>query len=418
MNFNYFSQLIKSAFRALNASRRRSLLTMLGIIIGVAAVIIIMAIGAGAQSLILSQVQTFGANLVGVLPGKSESNGPPASVLGVSITTLTLDDARALSDPNNVPHVIAVAPFTRGVGALTWKDQKYDTSLSGTSAEYMNVEGGEVAEGRFFGVDEETGVARVMVLGSTVKDELFGQSEAVGQTVRLKNSGYTVIGVMAKRGTVAFQNYDDQVFLPITTMQREVAGVRHLGLLRAKVDSEEYIDETVSDIEATLRERHNITDKSGDSDDFSVRSARDALNILTSITDGLRFFLAAMAALSLLVGGIGIMNIMLIRVVERTREIGLRQAVGARRFDIMAQFLVESVAITFSGGLIGIVVGEVMSFIIALVARQLGYEWPFSFSLSAIILAVSVSVAVGLIFGLYPAAKASKLDPIEALRYE
>lgn len=418
MNFNYFSQLIKSAFRALNASRRRSLLTMLGIIIGVAAVIIIMAIGAGAQSLILSQVQTFGANLVGVLPGKSEGNGPPASVLGVTITTLTLDDARALADPNNVPHIVAVAPFTRGVGSLAWKDQKYDTSLSGTSAEYMKVEGGEVAEGRFFGSDEEAGVARVMVLGSTVKDELFGQSEAVGQTVRLKNSGYTVIGVMAERGTVAFQNYDDQVFLPITTMQREVAGVRHLGLLRAKVDSEEYIDETVSDIEATLRERHNITDKSGDSDDFSVRNARDALDILTSITDGLKFFLAGMAALALLVGGIGIMNIMLIRVVERTREIGLRQAVGARRFDIMAQFLVESVAITFSGGLMGIVVGEVLSFLIALVARQLGYEWPFGFSVAAVILAVSVSVAVGLIFGLYPAAKASKLDPIEALRYE
>lgn len=418
MTFNYFAQLIKSAFRALNAARRRSLLTMLGIIIGVAAVIIIMAIGAGAQSLILSQVQTFGANLVGVLPGKSEKNGPPASVMGVTITTLTLDDAKALADKSNSPHIIAVAPFTRGVGTLTWKDQKYDTSLSGTSAEYLNVEGGEVAEGRFFGSEEENGVARVLVLGSTVKDELFGQSEAIGQTVRLKNSGYTVIGVMAKRGTVAFQNYDDQVFLPITTMQREVAGVRHLGLLRAKVDSEEYVDQTVADIEATLRERHNITDKSGESDDFSVRSARDALNILTSITDGLRFFLAAMAALSLLVGGIGIMNIMLIRVVERTREIGLRQAVGARRFDIMAQFLVESVAITFSGGLIGIIVGEVLSFIIAFVARQLSYDWPFSFSLPAIVLAVSVSVAVGLIFGLYPAAKASKLDPIEALRYE
>ncbi len=418
MTFNYFLQLIKSAFRALNAARRRSLLTMLGIIIGVAAVIIIIAIGAGAQSLILSQVSTFGANLVGVLPGKSEKNGPPASVMGVTITTLTLDDAKALADTSNAPHITAVAPFTRGVGSLAWKDQKYDTSLSGTSAEYLNVEGGEVAEGRFFGTEEENGVARVLVLGSTVKDELFGQSDAIGQTVRLKNAGYTVIGVMAKRGTVAFQNYDDQVFMPITTMQREVAGVRHLGLLRAKVDSEEYVDQTVADIEATLRERHNITDKTGDSDDFSVRSARDALNILTSITDGLRFFLAAMAALSLLVGGIGIMNIMLIRVVERTREIGLRQAVGARRFDIMAQFLVESVAITFSGGLIGIVVGEFLSFIIAFVARQLNYDWPFSFSLSAIVLAVSVSVAVGLIFGLYPAAKASKLDPIEALRYE
>lgn len=418
MNGRYYLQLLKDAFRALNASRRRSILTMLGIIIGVAAVIIIIAIGAGAQSLILSQVQTFGANLVGVLPGKSEKNGPPASVMGVSITSLTYDDAKAIGNKSNAPYVTAVAPFTKGVGTLSWGDQKYDTSLSGTSADYLNVEGGEVAEGRFFTQEEEDGTARVIVLGSTVKNELFGQSEAVGQTVRLKNAGYSVIGVMAERGTVAFQNYDDQVFLPITTMQKTIAGVRHLGLLRAKVDSEDHVDQTVSDIEATLRERHGIKDQSGESDDFSVRSALDALNILKSITDGLRFFLAGMAALSLLVGGIGIMNIMLIRVVERTREIGLRQAVGARRFDIMTQFLIESVAITVSGGILGIIAGELLAAVIAAVARQLGYDWPFSFSLGAILLAVTVSVAVGVIFGLYPAAKASKLDPIEALRYE
>lgn len=418
MNKTYYLQLIKGAFRALNANRRRSLLTMMGIVIGVAAVIIIIAIGAGAQSLILSQVQNFGSNLIGVLPGKSEENGPPASVMGISITTLTLEDAEALRNKSNVPHIVAVAPFTRGIGTLAWREQSYDTNLSGTSADYIQVEGGEIREGRFFSKEEENGVARVVVLGSTVKEELFGQSEALGQVVRLKNSGYTVIGVMTERGTVAFQNYDDQVFLPITTMQREVAGVRHLGLLRAKVDSEEYIDQTIQDVEATLRERHNITDQTGDSDDFSVRSARDALDILTSITDGLRFFLAAMAALSLLVGGIGIMNIMLIRVVERTREIGLRKAVGARRFDIMSQFLVEAVAITFSGGVLGIIIGELLAFVIAAIARQLDYDWPFAFSVPAIILAVSVSVAVGLIFGLYPAAKASKLDPIEALRYE
>ncbi len=418
MNLSYYVQLLAGAFKALNANRKRSSLTMLGIIIGVAAVIVIMAIGAGAQSLILSQVQSFGGSLIGVLPGKSEKSGPPASVMGVTITTLTLDDAEALKNKSNVPHAVAVAPFTRAVATVEWKDATYEANISGTSSEYMDVEGGEVASGRFFTKEEESSVAKVIVLGSTVSDELFGQTDPVGQTVRLKGSGYTVIGVMAERGSVAFQDYDDQVFIPITTVQRLIAGVRHLGLLRLKVESEEYLETTVADVEATLRERHGIKDQSGESDDFSVRNAKDALDLLTAITDGLKFFLAAMAALSLLVGGIGIMNIMLIRVVERTREIGLRQAVGARRFDILSQFLVEAVAITVTGGIIGIILGELASVVITLIARQLEYDWPFSFSPLAIILAVSVSIAVGIIFGLYPAAKASKLDPIEALRYE
>jgi putative ABC transport system permease protein len=418
MRKDYYLNVTTGAFRSLNTNRRRSFLTMLGIIIGVAAVVIIIAIGAGAQSLILSQVQSFGSNLIGVLPGKSESNGPPASVLGVSITTLTLDDATAVANKNNVPHAIAVAPFTRGAGSVNWRDASYDTNFNGTSADLMEVEGGEIAEGRFFTKEEVDGVARVVVLGDTVKDQVFGQTDPIGQTVRLKNSLFTVIGVMKKRGTVAFQNYDDLVYLPITTMQKIIAGVHHLGLMRIKVDDEANIDQTISDVEITLRNRHGIKDQSGNNDDFSVRSARDMLDALTAVTDGLKFFLIAMAALSLLVGGIGIMNIMLIRVVERTREIGLRQAVGARRFDIMAQFLAEAVAITLSGGVIGIIIGEIFSVLITIVAQQLGYAWPFSFSLMAIVVAVTVSMTVGLVFGLYPAAKASKLDPIEALRYE
>jgi putative ABC transport system permease protein len=418
MRKDYYSNMIKGAFSALNASRRRSILTMLGIIIGVAAVIIIMAIGSGAQALILSQFETFGSNLIGVLPGKSEQNGPPAAVFGVTITTLTLDDAIALGQKNNVPHAIAVEPVSQGAGTATWRSESYDTTFFGTSADYIEVEGGELESGRFFSADEVDSTARVVVLGSTVKTELFGQSDAVGQNIRLKNTVLTVIGVMKERGTVAFQNYDDQVILPITTLQKLILGVNHLGFLRVKVDDGANIEQTMIDVTETLRERHGIKDSSGLSDDFTIQSSRDAIETLTTVTSGLSFFLAAMAALSLLVGGIGIMNIMLIRVVERTREIGLRQALGARRFDIMSQFLTEATAITLSGGIIGIVIGELMSVLITLVAQQMGYDWPFSFSLVAIIVAVSVSVAVGLIFGLYPAAKASKLDPIEALRYE
>lgn len=418
MTPTYYRQVIKGAFRALNATRQRSILTMLGIIIGVAAVIIIMAIGAGAQSLILSQVETFGSNLIGVLPGKSEADGPPASVFGVTITTLTTEDADALALPSNVPHVVAVEPVSRGVGTVSWRSQSYDTSFIGTSADYLEVEGGEIETGRFFTDDETRAVARVVVLGSTVKDELFGQSEALGQTIRAKNTTLTVVGIIKERGTVAFQDFDDQILLPVTTMQKLIVGVNHLGLLRLKVDSTANVDQAIENVEKTLRERHGIKDQTGASDDFSVRSSLDALTALETITNGLKFFLAAMAALSLLVGGIGIMNIMLIRVVERTREIGLRQAVGARRFDVMTQFLIEAAAITLSGGVIGIIIGEFLSFVVALIAQQLGYAWPFSFSPLAIIMAVTVSIAVGLIFGLYPAAKASKLNPIEALHYE
>ena len=412
-----FKQHIRNAIKALLSNKGRSFLTILGIIIGVAAVIMVVAVGAGAQSLILAQVKTLGTNLIGVIPGHSEEGGPFSAMMGFSVTTLTYKDALALRSKKNVPNIIDVVAYSKGTGSVVWGANSYDTQLNGATAGYLLVEGGEVAKGRFFTEEEEKNFARIAVLGDTVKKELFGESDVVGQRVRIKNQSFEVIGVMKERGIVAMQDYDDQVLIPIKTAQK-LLGVNHVGLIRAKVDDEDNIERVREDVRATLRERHGIIDSSGRSDDFTVRSSAEALELITVITDSLRYFLAAMAALSLIVGGIGIMNIMLISVTERTREIGLRKAIGANNLNILGQFLTESVVVTFVGGVIGIILGAVLSFLIAIGVQFLGYDWAFVVSFYSILLAVAVSAGIGLIFGLYPARKASRLDPIEALRYE
>ncbi|MFH0819571.1 MAG: ABC transporter permease [bacterium] len=406
----------RTAVKSLLLSKMRSFLTMLGIIIGVAAVIIIISVGAGAQSLILSQVKSLGTNLIGVLPGKSEESGPPASIMGIVITTLTYDDALALADKKNAPNIVSVVAYAKGVATVSWRERSVDTNISGTTVGYLETENGEVEVGRFFNQEEEKGLVKVAVLGSQVKEDLFGESDAVGQKIKIKREMFEVIGVMKKRGTVAFQNYDDQVFVPISTAQKILLGINHVSLIRAKVDAKENINQAILNVEQTLRARHNITNP--DNDDFSVRSSAQALDVLTQVTNALTYFLAAIAAISLIVGGIGIMNIMLIAVTERTREIGLRKAVGANNQNILNQFLIEAITITGLGGLIGVIVGVLISFLIAAGAHVLGYDWDFIISSLSIILALTISFAVGLVFGLYPAAKASKLHPIEALRYE
>lgn len=415
---HHYKQAIRISFVALLANKTRSFLTMLGIIIGVGAVIVIMAVGAGAQSLILDQIESLGSDLVGVLPGNSGEDGPPASAMGIVITTLTYEDAQALRLKKNVPNLLDVAAYSSAASTLEWKNNSFEGTITGTTASYLAVEGGEVERGRFFTEDEEQNLSKVVVLGSEVKQDLFGDSDAVGQKIKIKKHSFHVIGVMKERGTVAFQDYDDKILVPIKTVQKLIAGVNHIGMVRAKVDSPDNVEQAVQDMKITLRERHDISNQGGKDDDFTVRSAAQALDMITIITDGLRFFLAAMAALSLLVGGIGIMNIMLVSVSERTREIGLRKAVGANNINIMTQFLLEAITVTLFGGIIGIVGGVIISFIISVVANYLGYNWSFVVSFLSIVLAVGVSAAVGLVFGLYPARKASLLEPVEALRYE
>lgn len=406
---------VKNVWQMLTRNKMRSFLTMMGIIIGVLSVIVIMSVGAGAQSLILDQITGMGSNLVGVLPGKSEEDGPPASAFGIVITTLTDADARAIATSGYEP-IEAVSSYVKGIDRVSIGDVEKDTSFVGTSASYTNVEDVTIEQGRYFTEDEERGMARVVVLGSEVAQELFPDEDPIGETLKIKRTNFEIIGVVEERGTVTFQNQDNQIFVPVTTAQKLLLGMNHINFMRIKIRDAETVESSIGEIEAILRDRHGIDDP--EEDDFSVRATTQALDALTSITDALRFFLAAIAAISLIVGGIGIMNIMLAAVQERTREIGLRKAIGATSRTITFQFLVETACITLTGGIIGIIGGAIISASVGFVARYLGYSWDTVITPGSIVLGCVVSIAIGLIFGIIPARRASKLNPIEALRYE
>ncbi|MDE2030795.1 MAG: ABC transporter permease [Patescibacteria group bacterium] len=420
---NSFFLNIERTIKNLLSRKGRSFLTVLGIVIGVSGVIIIISLGAGAQTLVLGQITKLGSNIVGVLPGKSNEKGPPAAVFGVQVKTLVLADANAIKDKNKVPHATAVASFVRGNVTVISGRQSVDTSFTATDGSYPQVQNVEMDHGSFFTNEESQAGANVIVLGYDVYQALFPNGGDMGAIVKLKSPNndigsipFRVIGVQKKLGTVAFQNQDDQVFIPFSIGQRQLLGINYIQFIRIKVDNADNLPSTMEDIKNVLRSQHRITDPNND--DFSVRDLADAIKILTSITDALRMFLGLMAGISLVVGGIGIMNIMLVTVSERTREIGLRKSIGATSKQIRNQFLLEAVVLTFAGGIIGIVVGVLISYILALGVRYFGYDWSFIISPLSIILAVLFSVITGVIFGLYPALKAAKLDPIVALRYE
>ncbi|MCX6797832.1 MAG: ABC transporter permease [Candidatus Falkowbacteria bacterium] len=419
-----FTSTIKLVIKNLMARKGRSILTILGIVIGVAGVIIIIALGAGAQSLILGQVTKLGSNLLYVEAGKSSDNGPP--VPGLVITSLIESDVEALHNPGQVPHAVAVNASVQGSATVTWENQSVDTSFMGTDYEYPSGVNFTMQAGQFFTQAQDQGAANVVVLGSTLSDELFSASgvNPIGQVIKVKSSVESqaggvplrVIGVISPRGSSFFQNQDEMLFMPLAIGSTQILGIHYLQGISIKVDSADNIAQTITDITRVLKQQHHIQN---DIDvDFTVRNQADAIKILSTITNALSLFLTAMAAISLSVGGIGILNIMMVTVGERTREIGLRKAVGATNAAIRNQFLFEASLLTSLGGVIGIIIGILVSYLASLILHHLGYDWAFVVSIVSIVLAVGVSILTGIIFGLYPAFKAAKLDPIEALRYE
>ncbi len=404
-------QAVLEAFESLSANKLRAGLTILGIVIGVAAVIAMVSIGRGAQATITDSINGIGTNLIFVFRGGSEDVSNPKYI--------TLGDAEAIADPNQAPSVVAVAPVIQDSGKVTFGRESTNTSITGVTPEYGTVRNYTVTEGEFINQEQMLGQASVALLGSDVADNLFGRKEGlVGESVRIEGHPFRVIGVLASKGGSSFSNADNVILVPFSTAQTRL--IRHavadrVDLLLVEAANPETVPTASNEVAQILRNRHRTEIGA---DDFTILTQQDFLSTASTITNVLTIFLGGVAAISLLVGGIGIMNIMLVSVTERTREIGLRKAVGAHKADIMIQFLAESSVLSLFGGIIGIILGYGIAFAVGQIAKANNAIISPSFSIDIILIATVFSTAVGLFFGLYPANRAANLEPVEALRYE
>jgi len=408
---------LKTSWRGITHAKVRSLLTMLGIVIGIASVILLMSLGGSAERLIISQIQGAGSNLVFVVPGATKGSrfASPPSAQGIIIKTLVEADARALRAD---PVITAVSPQVNGQAKVVFENNDTTVSYLGVSGEFFAIRNLVPATGMVFTDADVDAFNRVAVLGSEIATTLFGQRDPIGKQIRLKDVSFRVAGVLGKEGVGPFGiDQDNAIVIPISIAQKQLLGIDHYTVLMAQASDQYDTGFITSRMTSILRQNHRITDPN--KDDFTIRTQEDVIALLGSITSVMTAFLTSIACISLVVGGIGIMNIMLVSVVERTREIGLRKAIGATNRDILQQFLFEAVIITMIGGVIGVVMGVSLAGLAAVILSQVIPDgWTFVMPPSAIILAFGVSFVTGIVFGGYPARKASLKSPMEALRYE
>lgn len=409
---------VQLAITALKSKILRTSLTILGISIGIAVVIAIMAAGRGLDFMVMSELDMYSPNMINVeikVPNVSKTSNENAmgQASGITITTLKHSDLKDIAKHSNID---AAYGWITGQEIVSYQGQTKKVMLFGEGYQMPAVEKFELTEGRMYTKEEEDSLAQVVILGSKTKDQLFGDNLAVGKVVRIKGKPFKVVGVAAERGTAFFIDMDSVVIIPAKTMQKRILGIDHYSAIMARMKDRSLSAQTVEDLTWIMRENHNITDPN--KDDFAVNTMEEASEMLGNVVSGIVFLLVALVCISLVVGGVGIMNIMYVSVSERTFEIGLRKALGAKKADIMWQFLAEAVVLTIIGSVVGVILGAILAFIIYFVAISYGLAWIFSIPISSIVLAISFSGFIGLLFGLYPAKKAAALDPITALRKE